>query len=65
MVLYDESEEDLIAMVERFAEVCRSKGLKVNAGKSQVMILNGEDGIVYEVHINGIHLEDISEFKYL
>ena len=35
--------EDLRAMVGRFAEVCRRRGLKVNAGKSKVMIMNGEE----------------------
>ena len=38
-----ESEEDLRAMVAWFAEVYRRIGLKVNAGKSKVMVLNGED----------------------
>ena len=51
-------------MVEQFAEVCR-RGLKVNAGKSKVMILNGEKGLECEVHIDGVHLEHVSEFKYL
>ena len=41
LVLCGESEEDLRGMVERFAEVCR-RGLKVNAGKSMVMLLNGK-----------------------
>ena len=36
-----ESEEDLRVMIGRFAEVCRRKGLKVNGGKSKVMVLNG------------------------
>ena len=31
-VLCGESEEDLRMMVGRFAEVCRRRGLKVNAG---------------------------------
>ena len=44
----------------RFAEVCRRRGLKVNAGKSKVMVLNGE-----EVHVDGICLEHVSEFRYL
>ena len=52
-------------MVKRFAEVCRRRGLKVNAGKSKVMVLNGEEGLECEVHVNGICLEYISEFKYL
>ena len=29
-------------MVGRFAEVCRRRGLKVNGGKSKVIVLNGE-----------------------
>ena len=42
LVLCGESEEDLGTMVGRFAEVCRRRGLKVNAGKSKVMVLNRE-----------------------
>ena len=38
-------------MVGRFAEVCRNRGLKVNAGKSKAMLLNGEEGLECEVHI--------------
>ena len=30
-----------------------------------MMVLNGEEGFEYEVHLDGIHLEHISEFKYL
>ena len=41
------------------------RGLKVNAGRSKVMVLNGEEGIECEVHVDGIHLEHVSEFKYL
>ena len=29
------------------------------------MVLNGEEGLEYEVHIDGICLEHVSEFKYL
>ena len=49
----------------RFAEVCRVRGLKVNTGKSEVMILNGEEGLECEVHVDEICLEHTSEFKYL
>ena len=28
------------------------------------MVLNGEEGLKCEVHIYGIHLEHVSEFKY-
>ena len=34
LVLCGESKEDLRVMVRRFGEVCRRRGLKVNAGKS-------------------------------
>ena len=65
LVLCSESEEDLWAMLGRFTEVYRSKGLKINTGKSKVMVLNGEEGLECEVHVNGIRLEYVSEFKYL
>ena len=42
LVLCDELAKNLRAMVGRFAEVCR-RGLKVNAGKSKLMSLNGEE----------------------
>ena len=41
LVLCCESEEDLRVMVEQFAKVCRRRGLKINGGKSKVMVLNG------------------------
>ena len=42
--------------------MCR-RVLKVNAGKSKVM--NGDEGLDCEVHVDGIQLEHISKFKYL
>ena len=47
LVLCGESEDDLRAMVGRFVEVCSRKGLKVNGGKSKVMVLGGEEGLEY------------------
>ena len=64
LVLCGESEEGLRAIVGRFGEVCRRKGLKVNAGKRKVVVLNGEEGLVYEVCVDGERLEHVSEFKY-
>ena len=63
LVLCGESKEELRAMVGRFTEVCR-RGLKVNEGMSEVMVLNGEEGLECEVHVDGIRLEHVSEFKY-
>ena len=45
--------------------MCRRRGLRVNVGESKVMVLNGEEGLEYEVYVDGIHLEHLSEFKYL
>ena len=47
----------------RFIEVCR-KSLKVNTGKSKV-VLDGEEGVEYEVSVDGVQLEHVSKFKYL
>ena len=45
LVLYGKSEEDLRVMVGWFVEVCRRRELKVNEGKSKVMVLNVEEGL--------------------
>ena len=52
-------------MVRRFVEVCRRRELKVNAGKNKVMVMNGEEGLECGVHVGGVLLEHVSEFKYL
>ena len=49
----------------RFIDMCRRRGLKINAGKSEVMLLGGEEGSECEVCVNGIRLEHVSEFKCL
>ena len=54
LVLCGESVEDLRAIAGCFIEVCRRRGLKVNAGKSKVMVLGGEEGLECEVCIDGI-----------
>ena len=51
--------------MRRFAEVCRRRRLKVNAGKSKVIVRNGEEGLECKIHVDGIRLEHISEFKYM
>ena len=38
---------------------------EVNACKSKVMVLNREEGLECEVHIDGIHFEHVLKFKYL
>ena len=65
LVLCGESEEDLRAMMGRFADLCRRRGMKVSSGKSKVMVLNREEGLECEVHVDGKRLEQVSRFKYL
>ena len=62
MFLCGESEEDLRAMAGRFVEVNKRRGMK---GKSKGMVLNGKEGLKCEVYVDGIHLGQVSEFKYL
>ena len=57
-------EENMRVMMGQFVEVCRRRGPKVNAGKSKGMIQNGEEELECEVHVDGIYLEHISEFKH-
>ena len=65
LVLCGESEEDLREMVGRFVEVCRRRSLKDIADKRKVMVLNGGEGLKYEVYVDGIREGHVSEFKYL
>ena len=52
-------------MMGWFVEMCRRRGWKGNAGKSKLVVMNGEEGLVCEVHVDGIRLEHVSELKYL
>ena len=56
---------DLRAMVGCLVEVFRERLLKVNVNKSKVIVLNGVEGLKCEVHIDGMHLEYVSTFKWL
>ena len=48
-----------------FVEVCTIRALKDSAGERKVMVLGGEEGLECEVCVDGMHLEHVSEFKYL
>ena len=45
LVLCGELEDELRAMVHWFAEVFRRRRLKINAGKSKMILLNREEGL--------------------
>ena len=46
-------------------EVCRTRGLKVNADKSKVKALDGDEGLGCKIHVGRARLDQCSEFKYL
>ena len=56
LVLHAQSEKELREMWSTLLR-CRKRGLKVNAGKSKVMVLGGEEGLECEVCTDGICLE--------
>ena len=39
--------------------------MKINAAKCKIMVMNGEEGLESEVHVDRVRLEHVSEFKYL
>ena len=41
------------------------RGLKVNVGKSRIMVLGGEEILEYEACVDWMWLENVSKFKYL
>ena len=59
LVLCGEMEEDLRMMMGWFVEVCRRRGLTANAGKSKVMLMNGEDGLECEVYVDEIRFKHL------
>ena len=59
LVLCGESYEDLRAMMEHFVEVYKRRVLKVSAGKSKIIVLNGEKGLECEVCVDGMQLEHL------
>ena len=54
LALRGESKEDLRIMMGRFL-VCR-RCLKVNAGKSKVMLLGEGEGLECEVYVNAVRI---------
>ena len=65
LALCGEPEGNLGAMMGRFVEECRRRSLQVIADKSKVMMMNEEEGLEYEVFLDGTRLEHASKFKYL
>ena len=51
-------------MVEHLLEVYRRIGLKFNADKSKVMVIDGKEGLESEIHVDWALLDQLSELKY-
>ena len=80
-VLLAESKEELQKVVNEFCRVCERRKLKVNAGKSKVMVFERKRSEVVDFHrpyrveeenvreceieMNGEKMEEVTEFKYL
>ena len=53
LVLCGESEEDLKVMMGHIVEMCR-RYFKINANKSKMIVLSGEEGLEYDIHMDGL-----------
>ena len=51
LVLCGQSEKDISAMMGHVVETGWRRGLKVNAGKSKVILLNGEEELECEFYV--------------
>ena len=60
------TEERLQRLVDEFGVVCERRKLRVNVGKSKVMVCSREGGRAeLNVRLNGEVLEEVDSFKYL
>ena len=64
-VLMAESECEISRLGRVFNEVCKRRLLKINAGKSKVMVVERNGHSVPEVTIDGTVLEVVDKFTYL
>ena len=52
-------------MVEgRSVELCKRRGLKLNADKTNLMVLPWKEELECEIRVDGARLEQVSELKY-
>src|SRR5678815_5961394 len=55
-------------LVREFERMCGQKGLKINPGKSKVLVFEEEESVeeeVLEVRVGGVVLEEVKVFRYL
>jgi len=64
-VLLSDKEWELQSLVSVFGHVCEKRNLKVNVGKSKVMVFERDEVTNCEVWLNNQVMENVSSFKYL
>ncbi|MCP4337615.1 MAG: reverse transcriptase family protein, partial [Desulfobulbaceae bacterium] len=64
-VLLSDNEWELQGLVNMFRTVCERRNLKVNVGKSKVMVFERGAATDCEVRLNGQVMANVSSFKYL
>ena len=64
-VLMSDNEWELQGLVNEFGTVCEKRNLKVNTGKSKVMVFERGEVTECEVKLNGQAMEIVNSFKYL
>ena len=65
-VVVADSERKLCQLVTEFGRVCERRKLRVNVGKSKVMMCTrNEDGASQNAMLNGEALEEVDQIKYL
>src|SRR5678816_4483844 len=53
---------------DRFERVCGQKGLRINPGKSKVLVFEEDEtdeGMGLEIRVGGVVLEEVKVFRYL
>ena len=66
LTLLPSSVQDLQVMLNTLAAYAEEKGMKVNVGKSQVVVFNaGNAAASPNLNLNGQVLEAVEDFKYL
>ncbi|MCP4271470.1 MAG: hypothetical protein GY781_05805, partial [Gammaproteobacteria bacterium] len=64
-VLLSDDEWELQGLVSMFGAVCKKWNLKVNVGKSKVMVFERGAATDCEVRLNGQVMANVSSFKYM
>ena len=53
LILYGDVAENLKVMMRNFVKISR-RDMKVNANKRKVMVIEGEEGLEFEIHVDWV-----------